>query len=97
MLASLQEVKEQAEIAVEESRSMVGGGSLPGEELPSYAVTIRPKKISCEALADKMRHFSSPVIAHIKNDKIWMDMRTVMPEEAEVLQKNLKEFFFNQN
>ena len=93
MLVSLQEVKDQAEITVEESCSMVGGGSLPGEELPSYAVTVRPKEMSCEALADKMRHFSTPIIAHIKNDKIRMDMRTVMPEEAEVLQNNFKDFF----
>lgn len=78
-----------AEIQVEESQSMVGGGSLPGETLASYAVTIRPKKMSCEALTDKMRHFDVPVIAHIKNEKIWLDMRTVMQSDTENLKKCL--------
>ena len=78
-----------AEIQVEESQSMVGGGSLPGEILASYAVTIRPKKMSCEALTDKMRHFDVPVIAHIKNEKIWLDMRTVMQSDTENLKKCL--------
>lgn len=73
------------QLAVEESISMVGGGSLPGEELPSYALTIRPLEMSCEKMMEKMRHFSTPVIAHVKNDRIWLDMRTVMPEEVDDL------------
>ena len=81
----LKECKKWAEIQVEESQSMVGGGSLPGEELASYAVTIQPKTMSREKLTEKMRHFSTPVIAYIKDDKVWLDMRTVMPEECRLL------------
>ena len=79
----LKNCKNQAEIQVEKSLSMVGGGSLPGETLASYAVTIQPKEISCEELMEKMRHFQVPVIGHIKNEKVWLDMRTVMPEDVE--------------
>ena len=74
-----------AEIQVEESQSMVGGGSLPGETLASCAVTIQPKDMSCEELMEKMRHFEVPVIAHIKENKVWLDMRTVMPEDVETI------------
>ena len=83
--------KNWAEIQVEESESMVGGGSLPGETLASYAVTIQPKEMSCEELMEKMRHFDVPVIGHIKEDRVWLDMRTVMPEDVEILQKYLPE------
>ena len=99
----LEELKEQAEkladclkgceawakIQVEESQSMVGGGSLPGEILASFAVTIRPFKMSCETLTEKMRHFDMPVIAHIKNEKIWLDMRTVTFAEMEMIGREL--------
>ncbi len=78
-----------AEIQVEPSISMVGGGSLPGESLVSYAVTIQPRTMTCEAMMQKMRKFPVPVIAHVKNDKIWLDMRTIMPEEIEVLVEEL--------
>ena len=89
LLAGLAECTEAAELAVEKSQSMVGGGSLPGEELPSYAVTIQPKNMSCEELTEKMRQFSTPVIAHIKNEKVWLDMRTVTQEECNILQEEL--------
>lgn len=88
---SLKDCEKWAEIQVEESQSMVGGGSLPGETLASYAVTIRPKDRSCEALVEKMRYFKTPVIAHIKNEKVWLDMRTVRAEEAKALAEELME------
>jgi L-seryl-tRNA(Ser) seleniumtransferase len=80
-----------AEIQVEESESMVGGGSLPGEILASYAVTIQPDKMSCEALMEKMRAYETPIIGHIKEDKVWLDMRTVMPEDIKIIQNCLNE------
>ena len=88
---SLKDCEKWAEIQVEESQSMVGGGSLPGETLASYAVTIQPKDRSCEALVEKMRYFKTPVIAHIKNEKVWLDMRTVRAEEAKALAEELME------
>jgi seryl-tRNA(Sec) selenium transferase len=51
----------------------------------SYAVTIQPREMSCETMMEKMRHFDVPVIGHIKEDKVWLDMRTVMPEDVEIL------------
>lgn len=88
------EVKEfaaYAKLQVEESISMVGGGSLPGETLASFALTLQPKNMSCEELMEKMRNQEVPVIAHIKNEKIWLDMRTILPEEMEYLKKCLLE------
>ena len=85
--------KFEVDIQAEESISMVGGGSLPGEELASYAVTIQPKQISCEEMSKKMRRLNVPVIAHIKNDKIWLDMRTILPDEYEDFKNQMKDFF----
>ena len=87
LLAELQEFKDIAEFALEESVSMVGGGSLPGEGQASFAVTVSPKEMSCEELTDKMRHFSIPVIAHIRNEKVWLDMRTIMPEDLKMIRE----------
>ncbi len=77
-------------LEVEPSFSMVGGGSLPGEVQESYALTISAENLTCEELARKLRQFKVPVIAHIKNDKVWLDMRTVMPEEVEILGEALR-------
>lgn len=93
LLAGMQDVCKYAELAVEESISMVGGGSLPGEELPSYAMTIAPINMSCEEITAGMRALPIPIIAHIKNDKVWLDMRTIMPEDMADLIEELKIFF----
>lgn len=85
----LKDCEKWAKIQVEESQSMVGGGSLPGECLASYAVTLQPKNKSCEALLEIMRHFDVPVIAHIKNNKVWLDMRTINEAEAKILAEEL--------
>ena len=78
-----------AELEVEESVSMVGGGSLPGEELGSYALTISPKECSCELVMEQLRAYEIPIIAHIKEEKVWLDMRTVMPEDVSFISQCL--------
>lgn len=91
--ALLKEGDFPGELAVEPSVTMMGGGSLPGEEIPGYAVTIKPVGISCEQMAEKMRKMPVPVIAHMKNEKIWLEMRTIAPEETEELAEELRNFF----
>lgn len=78
------------EIHVESSISMVGGGSLPGEQFPSYAVTLTPLTMSCEEMSMQMRKLQIPIIVHMKNDKIWLDMRTIMPEEIPFITEELQ-------
>ena len=91
LYGEVKEIAAYAKLQVEESISMVGGGSLPGETLASFALTLQPKTMSCEELMEKMRKQEVPVIGHIKNEKIWLDMRTILPEEKEYLKKCLLE------
>ena len=60
----------------------LGGGSLPGSELPSFAVSIASKKISAEMLSKIFRRAAVPVVPHIKDDEVILDMRTVFPEDV---------------
>ena len=91
LAAELMADEGQWTVQAEESESMVGGGSLPGETLGSYALTIQSDKMSLEELREKMRNFKVPVIAHIKEEKVWLDMRTVMPGDVEILKSCLIE------
>jgi L-seryl-tRNA(Ser) seleniumtransferase len=61
-----------------ESLSMVGGGSLPGETLPSWAWTIKvnhPQK-----LLQLLREGTTPLIGRVENDCVVFDPRTILPE-----------------
>lgn len=77
-------------LAVEMSCSMVGGGSLPGEEQMSWALTMEPIENSCESVMETLRKLSIPIIAYTKDNKIWLDMRTIMPEEVPIVKEELK-------
>ncbi|MBS1248547.1 MAG: L-seryl-tRNA(Sec) selenium transferase [Chloroflexi bacterium] len=70
------------------SRSTVGGGSLPGESLPTFALTFRVSQPHQFLAA--LRASPSPVIARIHDEKVLLDPRTVLPHQEEDLLKTLE-------
>lgn len=78
--------------SVVESRSMVGGGSLPEEGLPTKAVAIGTTGgAAAEALARRLREHDPPVIGRIERDAVLLDPRTVHPREDEAVMEALAE------
>jgi len=71
------------EAEILEGRSTVGGGSLPGETLPTSLVALNGP--SPQRLAAALRRADPPVIARIENEQLLLDPRTVQPEEEETL------------
>lgn len=70
----------RAFLDVVESRSAIGGGSLPGETLPTWVLRIRPERSAVE-LAEALRQQSPPVIARVEEDALLLDFRTVDPAD----------------
>lgn len=67
-----------------EGQSTVGGGSLPGESLPSALVAIRVP--SPDRAAAHLRDNEPPVIVRRQEDRLVIDPRTVLErDEAELL------------
>ena len=62
-----------------DGRSTVGGGSLPGETLPTKLVALDAP--SPDQIAAALRAADPPVIARIEDDRVVLDPRTVLPEE----------------
>lgn len=67
------------------SNSMVGGGSLPGETLPTWTLSLEtdhPNK-----MLDFLRQGALPVIGRVENDRVLFDPRTVDPDyDAEFIE-----------
>jgi len=70
--------------------SMVGGGSLPDQTLSTFVVTIKPE-ISLEAFSSRLRVSTPPVIGRIEDERFVLDLRTVFPEQEEVLLQQITE------
>lgn len=62
-------------VGVIDGRSTVGGGSLPGETLPTKLVALTVD--SPNTFLEKLRHADPPVIARIEDDRVVIDLRTV--------------------
>jgi L-seryl-tRNA(Ser) seleniumtransferase len=70
-------------IRVIDSVSTVGGGSLPGQTLPTKVLAVSAEFV--EALARQLRQADPPVIARIEADQLLLDPRTVLPEQDQTL------------
>jgi L-seryl-tRNA(Ser) seleniumtransferase len=64
--------------------SAVGGGSLPGETLPTRLLAIVGSD-SPDRLAARLRAADPPVIGRVERDRLVLDLRTVLPEEDDLL------------
>jgi L-seryl-tRNA(Ser) seleniumtransferase len=73
---------------VVEGESTVGGGSLPGESMPTFLLTLKVK--SAEKFLRGLRKNNPPVIARTENDQVLLDPRTVLPEQEGALLVALK-------
>jgi len=76
---------ESAAVFAVECRSAVGGGSLPGETLPSWAVAVRSPRASQLSLAAALRRHSPPVIGRAEEGALLLDVRTIAPAEEELV------------
>jgi L-seryl-tRNA(Ser) seleniumtransferase len=61
--------------------SAVGGGSAPGIELPTTLVAIEKIGVTPDALEERLRRLTPPVIARIERDWLVLDLRTVLPDQ----------------
>ena len=73
--------------SVIESRSTIGGGSLPGETLPTSAVALAVNDLpgGADAVMCRLRHWNPPIVGVIEGERVILDPRTVLSEEEEEL------------
>jgi L-seryl-tRNA(Ser) seleniumtransferase len=69
-----------------DGRSMIGGGSLPEESLPTRLLALSGDvPTGVETLARRLRRGDPPVIARIERDLLLLDPRTVDPRQDRML------------
>jgi L-seryl-tRNA(Ser) seleniumtransferase len=73
----------EVEIEIRGGQSVVGGGSTPGESLPTHLVAIASVRCSAAQLEERLRHPAEglPVVARVEGDRLLLDLRTVLPEQ----------------
>ena len=72
-----------------EGASAVGGGSAPGVELPTWLIALTRHGTSAADLEQRLRTGSPPVVARIEDDRVLLDLRTVLPDQDDELARRL--------
>ena len=97
LAAEAQEIRQRAEklgglldrdlfhIEIKEGYSLIGGGSAPEEQIPTYLVAITSERYSVNELEQHLRNFSVPIIARIEDNQLILDLRTVFPEQESII------------
>nr|HPN09905.1 L-seryl-tRNA(Sec) selenium transferase [Syntrophales bacterium] len=81
------------DFSLREGTAAAGGGSLPGQEIPTSLVSLTPRSLSSSRLEERLRGLKIPIIARIDGDEILLDMRTVAEEEFVFIVNGLRSIF----
>ena len=93
LLLKLEDFSEFQDINIEECLSQIGGGALPLERMKSYAVSIKPKIMSCANFERELRNLEVPIIGRVVNDTFYIDLRTVLEGEDQTIYDGIKSLF----
>jgi len=93
LAASVREGCAGLSVAVQSTPSEVGGGSLAGEQLPSWAVALSAEVMSAEELASRLRLNDPPIFARVHEDAVFLDCRTLLAGEEEIVVAALARLF----
>ena len=87
LIAALGEAGARCEVVL--GQSMIGGGSLPEETLPTALIAV---EISAPSDAARALRLGDPaVVSRVQDDLLLLDLRTVLPREEEALIARLRE------
>ena len=78
-----QAVGDGIEVDIMPGTSQVGGGSLPGQELPTTLVALRGRKLSADDLSNVFRSHVVPIFGRISEDMFLLDVRTIADEDID--------------
>ncbi len=89
--------KSNIKVSLHQTQSTVGGGSLPGETLPTIAISFEIKGCSPNDCAQLFRQHSPPIIGRIENERFVLDLRTVFPHQDQTLISAIKNIFLKRS
>jgi L-seryl-tRNA(Ser) seleniumtransferase len=75
-----------------EVSSRVGGGAAPGRDLPSFAVALA-WGAGADDLMARLRAAAPPIIGRIIDDRVVLDVRTLLPEEDQLVAAAVEKLF----
>ncbi len=70
-------------VSLGDGESVAGGGSTPGEFLPTTLIAITHLNMSPQDLAQSLRRNNPPIVSRVEENRLLLDLRTVLCSEEE--------------
>ena len=80
-------------LSLSESKSQVGGGTLPRSSISSVTIDLVPKQLTVQEFAARLRAATTPIIGRIANGRLKLDLRTIFPSQDEELIRGIRACF----
>jgi L-seryl-tRNA(Ser) seleniumtransferase len=77
-------------IGIGRGRAKAGGGTLPSSNVASVTIDITPSNSSVAEFAATLRAADPPVMGYIANDRLKLDMRTIFPDQDDLVIKAIR-------
>jgi L-seryl-tRNA(Ser) seleniumtransferase len=71
--------------SLEDSSSVIGGGSAPEVKLPTLVVALQQEGASASVLEERLRKQVVPIITRTERDRVMIDLRTVAIDEEAII------------
>jgi L-seryl-tRNA(Ser) seleniumtransferase len=78
-------------VTLREGFSLTGGGSAPEEQIPTWLLNVSSTSQSPNQLEQHLRFYEVPVLSRIEEDEVVLDLRTVFPEQDQIILQALGE------
>jgi len=73
-----------------DGESLLGGGAAPSATLPTRLIAMTHKDLSADEFMRRLRESDPPIIARVEEGRVLLDLRTVFPEQDEIVTGALK-------
>ena len=77
-------------LEVQGGDSVIGGGAAPSATLPTRLLAITCYGLSADEISARLRAYDPPIIARVEDGRVLLDLRTVFPEQDEIVASALQ-------
>lgn len=84
-IRSMEANSEKYHCELQESTSQIGGGTMPGVEIPTFVAAIKHAALSAEQVSARLRQARPAIVSRIQGERVCLDFRTITDLEMEEL------------
>lgn len=89
------QTKKRIEVQLARTKAQMGGGSLPGQEIPSMGLVLNFPSQNLTEVEQTLRSLSVPILGYIDKNRYVLDLRTLLPGDEEIIIRGILELILS--